>query len=165
MTRLNSLIPMSGTGIELPKASFCLDFSKEMGAGGKQGKGDSKSAMEIATSVLEREGRDLSIVERVQPPNYILDPEFQDYQPKFANLVLKDYSKGKRFWRRLLNSWILNYQLDTRTGKLVRDTLKKNSGEFDEKCHNLIVNFPAVLGNKSDLKNLAETILEFPIFS
>ena len=159
MTRLNSLIPMSGTGIKLPKASFCLDFSKEMGAEENKVKPTQKSAMEIATSVLEREGRDLSIVERVQLPNYILDPEFQDYQPKFANLVLKDYSKGKRFWRRLLNSWIHNFQLDTRTGKLVRDTLRKNSGEFDEKCHNLIVSFPAILGNKSDLKNLAETIL------
>ena len=113
--------------------------------------------MEIATSVLER-GQSLSIIERVQLPNYILDPEFHDYQPKFANLVLKDF-KRQRFWRRLFNSWILNYQPDTRTGKLVRDILRKNSGEFDEKCHNLIVNFPAVLGNKSDLKNLAETIL------
>ena len=73
---------MSGTGIKLPKASFCLDFSKEMGAEENKVKATQKSAMEIATSVLEREGRDLSIVERVQLPNYILDPEFQDYQPK-----------------------------------------------------------------------------------
>jgi len=118
-----------------------------------------KSADEIAKDVLENGGVGLTINERKQLPNLILQSKFDSYQDAFANEVLANYSGGIRFWARLFRAWLLEYNPSSSLGKLVVSTLKEHAEKLPPNFIELQTKYP-VLELNPDFSETAWALLD-----
>ena len=156
MTGIKDLIPMSIRGLELPKETKCAIINREMNAQNYTFNKTSKTPKEIANAIIENNGRGLSLQEMRQLPNYVLHPDFKNYNPSFCKKVLK-HGKGKpRFWARLFRVWIQEYQPDSQVGQLIIKALRKNRRILNKRQGYLLNNFPSILPKNSHSKNYLE---------
>ena len=158
MNSLRSFKPILFQQIDITTASKCVSMQKLLEAGEYVETRTTKSAAEIATAVLDRNGSGLSLAERQLLPNLILQAEFDEFQDAFAIKVLDSYSKSDRFWRRLFRAWLLAYAPESSVGGLVIDALSKNLEKLPSEFRNLARKYP-ILSKAPDFRPTALSLL------
>ena len=126
MISIADLIPTRFSNIDVRKKALCASRAESLDAESQEFAKIEKSPEEIAYAVLNHGGATLKSFERRALPNLILQPAFDIYQPKFAETVISKYSIRRTFWRRLFNSWLLEYNLSSSVAPLVIKALTKN---------------------------------------
>lgn len=107
--------------------SRCREVAKRLHAETYNAVSIGKMPSEIVEQVIHHGGAGLSVGERKQLPNLILQKQFDGYQPEFALTVLKNFSKRNRFWHRLLRSLLLEFRSDGPGLEVIRAALRDNN--------------------------------------
>ena len=149
MTGIKDLIPMSIRGLDFPKETKCGITNRELNAQSYAFSKTSKNPKEIANAIIENEGRGLSLQEIRQLPNYILHPDFKNYNPSFCKKVLKHGKNKPRFWARLFRVWVQEYQPNTQVGGMIIKALRKNRKVLKSRQRHLLNHFPSILPNNA----------------
>jgi hypothetical protein len=117
-----------------------------------------REPFEIAKSVLELKGRDLSGPERRQLPFMILDPRFDEFQNEFAEQVFANYANSDRFWARLFRAWISDFNLTGRVSELVVERLRNNLSKLPASMRDIASRYPLISTNP-DFTEAAQALL------
>lgn len=123
--------------VKVPLGSVSAAKAEELNAAPMKGSIRGVDRLKLAESVLN--GSDtLNLSEIRALPYLLLDPELADLNPEFTKNVIENYSIGKAFWRKLFNSWLSYYPLNSEHGILVRDGLISNQSLLNSKQLNLV---------------------------
>jgi len=158
MTNIADLIPTRFSNIAVRKKALCASRAESLDAESQEFTKIEKSPEEIAYAVLNHEGATLKSFERRALPNLILQSAFDIYQPKFAETVISKYSVRRSFWRRLFNSWLLEFNLSSSVAPLVLKALNKNKFLLPDNVKAVCEKYP-ILSNKPRFENMAIALI------
>lgn len=162
--KLSQLQPASFSSVRLPADNFCLTKSKKLMAEESAISVLDIDPASIAQSVINNSGDELSPKERRGLTYFILDTRFDDFNPKFCEIVLKDFSEANGFWSKLFRSWVFHYNLETRQGDLVRRSLRRNRSRLANRWIKIDETFD-VLADRPNSKTVSRKILDKEISS
>jgi hypothetical protein len=154
MPRLSDLSPTKFAGIIVSTKSQCINMAEELNAKAYTPSSGNRPLDEIVSDVLERGGVGLTVFERRQLPNLILQSQPAEKAIAFAKAVLKNYATSNRFWGRLFRSWILEYDPGSEVGQLVISELSRNLSKLPHEAQNMVSKYPVL--NLSP--NFSETV-------
>ena len=158
MINITDLIPSRFSNITVRKKAICASLAESLDAESQELAKIQKSPEEIAYAVLNHEGASLKSFERRALPNLILLPAFDIYQPKFAETVISQHAIRKSFWRRLLNSWLLEYNISSAVAPLVIKSLNENKSLLPENLKDVCEKYP-ILSNRPSFKDMAIALI------
>lgn len=158
MSRISELKPITALDISIPDKSYCALKLRELNAKFIEADQLTKTPEEVAKSILEREGADLTLRERRQLPNLLLQPGFEPFQDAFARAVFNSHAEKNRFWQRLFRAWLALYNPKSKAHSLVLQKLRDNQGKLPDVFLNLIRSYP-ILQENPDFSGLTKRLL------
>ena len=162
--RIVDRIPTSFSGIKLPSGNYCLAKSKELAAKEFIFEDSEINPEAITRSIINHSGAGLIPKDRRALPYLVLDSRFRDFNPEFCETVLKEYSSARGFWTRLFRAWLYHYDLESKTGQIVRRALAKNKSLLNDASLGIDAAFN-VLDNRPNRSKVAAKILDNTISS
>ena len=162
--RIVDRIPTSFSGIKLPSGNYCLAKSKELAAKEFIFEDSEIDPEAITRSIINHSGAGLIPKDRRALPYLVLDSRFRDFNPEFCETVLKEYSSARGFWTRLFRAWLYHYDLESKTGQIVRRALAKNKSLLNDASLGIDAAFN-VLDNRPNRSKVAAKILDNTISS
>jgi hypothetical protein len=142
VSSLFNLRPANFDSIRVESKSHCVSVAKYLHAQQIKNTTLPRSAYEIAKSVLNRSGTDLSITERRQLPYVMFDKTLNELASPFAAKVFEGFSASNLFWARLFRAWLNEYTLESELGLKVVTELEKNQYKLPEIERTLATYYP-----------------------
>jgi len=158
MLRLSDRSPIRLPDISNNGVSLCLSLAKTLKAEAYSVESITKSPEEIWRIVLERNGAGLKTSECRMLPSLILHPDYDQAPAEFTRVVIKNYAKGGRFWQRLFNSWLHNYNLASPSLDLALQELNRNINKLTPDAKGLAERYP-ILSKSPDFRKTALSLL------
>ena len=157
--KLSQLQKTSFNSVRLPTKNLCLTKSKKLMA-----EENTFDELEIdpdfiTKTVINDSGNQLSPRERRSLPYYILETRFDNFNPKFCETVLNNFSSKKSFWSKLFRAWMFHYDMELNQGALVRNKLRRNRSLLTDRCIKIDDAFN-VLSDRPDRNRLSCQILD-----
>lgn len=123
--------------VNVPMYSLSAAKAEELNAAPMEGSIRDVDRLKLAAAVMNGSNK-LNLSEIRALPYLLLDPELAHLNPEFSRNVIENFSIGKAFWRKLFNSWLFYYPLNSEHGLLVRDSLIRNQSLLNSKQLNLV---------------------------
>jgi len=142
--------------IKTPLFSHCVALGQKLAYGGEHVIEEELDPSFIATSVLK--GNSLPRRYQRALPWLVMDSRFEDYNPKFYEVVLERFSSEANFWSKLFNAYVFYYNLDSELGESVRKILVSNKAYLNSRCDKLNNTFD-ILGDHPNRAKIALRIL------
>jgi len=103
-----------------------------------------RETADIARSVLEFNGKDLSFAERRQLPFLIFDSSLNEHQINFADKVIRNFSDSARFWGLLFKAWLTDFRLENPISNIVITSLRDNFDKLPPFMMDLANRYPII---------------------
>ena len=162
--KLAERTPTSFGRIKLPAGGHCLERAKELAAEECAFPNAEINPEAIARYVISHSGAGLIPKYRRALPYFVLDSRFADFNPEFCDTVLRDYSSARGFWTKLFHAWLYHYELESKTGQIVRSALTKNKSLLNDASLGIDATFN-VLDNTPNRSKVVAKILDNTISS
>ena len=145
--------------VKLPSSNYCLEKSRELMAKEREIGETDINAASIARLVISERGQGLTPRERRNLPWFVLDARFEEFNPEFGQVVLRNFSGGSAFWSTLFRAWLFHYDPSSKIGQSVRKSLSANKSSLGDRLLEIDSTFN-VLSSKPNLHEIAGLILD-----
>ena len=159
MQKLSERVPLRLSGINNNGVSLCASLAKTLKAESFSIESIEKSPQEIWTVVINAGGVGLKTRERRALPNLILDESYNQAPARFTTEVFENHVTGDRFWQRLFNSWIRNYNFSSPAYGVALRELNRNINKLTPNAKGLAKRYP-ILSTSPDFRKTALSLLD-----
>jgi hypothetical protein len=156
--RIKDRTPTSFSGVKLAKTGYCQKSSQDLIDEYLRMDDTELNPERIASCIINNSGIGLLPRERRKLGYYVLHSDFDEFNPKFCEIVLKKFSGAHGFWTQLFHAWLFYYDVESKAGLMVREVLARKKRFLNDASLEINLTFD-VLSKREHRNDIVEKIL------